>query len=49
MRQMWQDGVEKAKLGQTTLEEVAKVTAVVAASESQRAEERDEREEKKTA
>jgi type IV pilus assembly protein PilB len=49
MRQMWQDGVEKAKLGLTTLEEVAKVTAVVAASESQRGDEREERDEKKTA
>ncbi len=49
MRQMWQDGVEKAKLGQTTLEEVAKVTAVMAASDSQRPEEREEREEKKSA
>ncbi len=49
MRQMWQDGVEKARLGQTTLEEVAKVTAVMAASDSQRAEEREEREEKTAA
>jgi type IV pilus assembly protein PilB len=49
MRQMWQDGVEKAKLGQTTLEEVAKVTAVMAASDSARAEEHEDREEKKTA
>ncbi len=49
MRQMWQDGVEKARLGQTTLEEVAKVTAVMAASDSQRAEEREDREEKTAA
>ncbi|MCZ6542475.1 MAG: GspE/PulE family protein [Planctomycetota bacterium] len=29
MRQMWQDGLEKARLGQTTLREVAKVAAVM--------------------
>ncbi len=29
MRQMWQDGVEKARLGQTTLEEVANAASVV--------------------
>ena len=26
---LWQDGLEKAQLGQTTLEEVAKVASVV--------------------
>jgi len=30
MRLMWQDGLEKARLGQTTLEEVAKVASVLA-------------------
>jgi type IV pilus assembly protein PilB len=29
MRQMWQDGVEKARLGQTTLEEVANAASVI--------------------
>jgi hypothetical protein len=29
MRQMWQDGVEKARLGHTTLEEVANAASVV--------------------
>jgi type IV pilus assembly protein PilB len=29
MRQMWQDGVEKARLGQTTLEEVASAASVI--------------------
>ena len=29
MRQMWQDGLEKARLGQTSLHEVAKVAAVM--------------------
>ncbi|MHC4415048.1 MAG: GspE/PulE family protein [Planctomycetota bacterium] len=36
MRQMWQDGFEKAQLGQTTLREVAKVAAVMAVGETQR-------------
>jgi type IV pilus assembly protein PilB len=30
MRQMWQDGVDKARMGQTTLQEVSKVAAVTA-------------------
>lgn len=29
MRQMWQDGVEKARLGQTTLEEVAAAASII--------------------
>jgi type II secretory ATPase GspE/PulE/Tfp pilus assembly ATPase PilB-like protein len=29
MRQMWQDGVEKARLGQTTLEEVASAASII--------------------
>jgi len=29
MRQMWQDGLEKARVGQTTLEEVAAVASIV--------------------
>ncbi len=29
MRQMWQDGVEKARLGQTTLDEVANAASIV--------------------
>ncbi len=35
MRQMWEDGLEKARLGQTSLEEVAKVAAVMAVSDNQ--------------
>ncbi len=35
MRQMWEDGLEKARLGQTSLEEVAKVAAVMAVSETE--------------
>jgi len=34
MRQMWHDGLEKARLGQTSLEEVAKMAAVVAVTDS---------------
>ena len=34
MRLMWQDGLEKARLGQTALEEVAKVASVLAIGES---------------
>jgi type II secretory ATPase GspE/PulE/Tfp pilus assembly ATPase PilB-like protein len=30
MRQMWQDGVDKARMGQTTLQEVSKVAAITA-------------------
>lgn len=37
MRQMWQDGLEKARLGQTTLQEVSKVAAIMAATETQQA------------
>jgi type IV pilus assembly protein PilB len=36
MRQMWQDGLEKARMGQTTLHEVAKVAAVMSVGDSQR-------------
>jgi len=36
MRQMWQDGLEKARLGQTTLHEVAKVAAVMSVGDTQR-------------
>jgi type IV pilus assembly protein PilB len=36
MRQMWQDGLEKARMGLTTLHEVAKVAAVMAVGDSQR-------------
>ena len=36
MHQMWEDGLEKARLGQTTLHEVAKVAAVMAVGETQR-------------
>ncbi len=35
MRQMWEDGLEKARLGQTSLEEVAKVAAVMAVSDTE--------------
>ncbi len=35
MRQMWQDGLEKARLGQTSLEEVAKVAAVMAVADTE--------------
>ena len=35
MRQMWEDGLEKARLGQTSLDEVAKVAAVMAVSETE--------------
>ncbi len=38
MRQMWEDGLEKARLGQTTLHEVAKVAAVMAVTDPQRQE-----------
>ncbi len=34
MRQMWHDGLEKARLGQTSLQEVAKMAAVMAVTES---------------
>ncbi len=34
MRQMWQDGLEKARLGQTSLQEVAKMAAVIAVVDS---------------
>ncbi len=40
MRLMWQDGLEKARLGQTTLHEVSKVAAVLAVSEPYRQEAR---------
>lgn len=33
MHQMWQDGLEKARLGQTTLREVAKVAAMMVAAD----------------
>jgi type IV pilus assembly protein PilB len=36
MHQMWQDGLEKARMGQTTLHEVAKVAAVMSVGETQR-------------
>ncbi len=36
MHQMWQDGLEKARLGQTTLQEIAKISAVLAVGSSQR-------------
>jgi type II secretory ATPase GspE/PulE/Tfp pilus assembly ATPase PilB-like protein len=36
MRQMWQDGLEKARMGQTTLHEVAKVAAVMSVADTQR-------------
>jgi type IV pilus assembly protein PilB len=36
MHQMWQDGLEKARMGQTTLHEVAKVAAVMSVGEAQR-------------
>jgi general secretion pathway protein E len=36
MRQMWQDGLEKARMGQTTLHEVAKVAAVMSVGETHR-------------
>ena len=36
MRQMWQDGLEKARMGQTTLHEVAKVAAVMSVGDTQR-------------
>jgi len=29
MRQMWQDGVDKARLSQTTLEEVASAASII--------------------
>ena len=35
MRQMWEDGLEKARLRLTSLEEVAKVAAVMAVSDNQ--------------
>ena len=35
MRQMWEDGLEKARLGQTSLDEVAKVAAVMAVSDTE--------------
>lgn len=35
MRQMWQDGLEKARLGQTTLEEVAAAASIVQIDQSQ--------------
>jgi len=35
MRQMWQDGLEKARLGQTSLHEVAKVAAVMEVADVQ--------------
>ena len=38
MRQMWEDGLEKARLGQTSLEEVAKVAAVMAVADTEGAE-----------
>ena len=38
MRQMWEDGLAKARLGQTSLEEVAKVAAVMAVSDTEGAE-----------
>jgi type IV pilus assembly protein PilB len=34
MRQMWQDGVEKARLGQTTLDEVASAASIIQIEES---------------
>jgi type IV pilus assembly protein PilB len=36
MRQMWQDGLEKARMGQTTLHEVAKVAAVMSVGDTHR-------------
>jgi type IV pilus assembly protein PilB len=36
MHQMWQDGLEKARMGQTTLHEVAKVAAVMSVGDTQR-------------
>ena len=36
MRQMWEDGLEKARLGQTSLHEVAKVAAVMEVADVQR-------------
>ncbi len=38
MQQMWEDGLDKARLGQTTLQEVAKVAAVMAVGDTQRSE-----------
>ena len=35
MRLMWRDGLEKAALGQTTLEEVLKAAAIVATNSEQ--------------
>ena len=32
-RLLWQDGLEKAQLGQTTLEEVLKVAAIAATAD----------------
>ncbi len=36
MHQMWEDGLDKARMGQTTLHEVAKVAAVMAVGDVQR-------------
>ncbi len=36
MRQMWEDGLEKARMGQTSLHEVAKVAAVMEVADAQR-------------
>ncbi len=41
MRLMWQDGLDKARIGLTTLEEVARVVAVQSTGESEDAPERD--------
>jgi len=38
MRQMWEDGLEKARLGQTSLHEVAKVAAVMEVADAERGE-----------
>ena len=38
MHQMWEDGLEKARLGQTSLHEVAKVAAVMEVADAQRGE-----------
>ena len=35
MRQMWEDGLEKARRGQTSLDEVAKVAAVMAVADAE--------------
>ncbi len=36
MHQMWEDGLEKARLGQTTLDEIAKVAAVMEVADVER-------------